>query len=55
MLNFNKCLVDFASVKLLTGLSYLSDLTIYEKLNHDVNFVGKLEATIVNHVFPIVC
>ena len=50
MLNFEKCLVDFASVKLLTGLSYLPDLTIYKKLNHDV----ELEATIVNRVFPIV-
>ena len=48
-----KCLVDFPSVKLPTGLPYLPDLTIYEKLNHDVNLVGELDATIVNRIFPI--
>ena len=53
MLNFTKCLVDFASVKLLTGLPYLPDLTIYEKFNNNVNLVGELDATIVNLVFPI--
>ena len=53
MLKFTKCLVDFALVKLPTGLPYLPYLTIYEKFNHDVNLVGELDTTIFNRVFPI--